>query len=137
MTTTKYPNFDASKSYIGECQVCGQFQVVKKSLMVLHGYKRPGDGQIDGRCPGENHVPFELSCEVAKAHRAFLVDREIPNQNILLAKLSDPKLQDLTISVADGYYANHRGWGYKKETRYKFINIGPGYVHVKGAENDW
>lgn len=50
---------------VGTCQCCfGQFVV--KGTMVFHGYKRPGDGQTYGCCPGVDCVPFELACERTK-----------------------------------------------------------------------
>lgn len=37
----------------GVCQFCGHSQVVGDGVvLVLHGYTRPGDGYIFGRCPG-------------------------------------------------------------------------------------
>lgn len=36
----------------GICQFCGHSQVVDHKVLVLHGYKRPGDGIVYGRCPG-------------------------------------------------------------------------------------
>lgn len=36
----------------GYCQYCGHEQVVKDGVLVLHGYKRPGDGYIFNECPG-------------------------------------------------------------------------------------
>jgi hypothetical protein len=133
---TTYPNFDPSKSYIGECQVCGAYQVVNKGLMVLHGYKRPGDGFIMGRCWGEEHVPFELSCEVAVAYHKQLVDVTLPEDLTRLKILHDPALAVLDVLIPDGYHAAH-GRTYRRETKYKIITIAPGYVHKKGAENDY
>lgn len=36
----------------GHCQFCGNSQVVSGGKLVLHGYTRPGDGQVWGECPG-------------------------------------------------------------------------------------
>ena len=50
------------RRYVGECQICeGQFKV-QDGRVVLHGYKRPGDGYIIGECFGRNEPPYELSC---------------------------------------------------------------------------
>lgn len=48
----------------GTCPCCfGQF-VVKHSVMVLHGYKRPGIGYIIGNCPATRRFkPYEVSSE--------------------------------------------------------------------------
>lgn len=43
----------------GVCQFCGNQQVVKDGVLVLHGYQRPGWGSIFGRCPGAGHQPLQ------------------------------------------------------------------------------
>jgi hypothetical protein len=50
------------KRFRGICQFCGNSQVVSSGLiiLVLHGYKRPGDGQIWGRCPGVDLQPLNI-----------------------------------------------------------------------------
>lgn len=137
-TAATYPNFDASKSYIGECQVCGQFQVVKGGTLVLHGYNRPGNGYITGRCWGELHVPFQLSCEVAKDFHKHLVEKAIPGAVAHLAALKSPALAELEITVNDGYYARgNRGWNRALQAKTKIVTINPGYVHTKNAQNDY
>jgi len=42
----------------GSCQFCGHSQVVDRKVLVLHGYKRPGDGMVYGRCPGVDLHPL-------------------------------------------------------------------------------
>lgn len=42
----------------GACQFCGNSQVVDSKVLVLHGYKRPGDGYVYGCCPGMNLKPL-------------------------------------------------------------------------------
>lgn len=59
------------------CPVCfGMFKLVPKTKkgkdktmpgMVLHGYKRPGTGWIEGNCFGQDWPPFELSSEGTQA----------------------------------------------------------------------
>lgn len=45
----------------GTCQVCfKQFKVPDGKLIALHGYQRPGDGAIHGRCWGAQYAPFEF-----------------------------------------------------------------------------
>ncbi len=134
---TTYPNFDASKSYIGECQVCGSFQVVNKGHLVLHGYQRPGDGAINGRCWGETHVPFELSCEVAKEFHKRLVEQTLPAAYVRLNKLQEPGLDQLMVSIANGYTTVYTSRFSHRETVTKMVVIHPGYVHEKMAENDY
>lgn len=54
----------------GSCPVC--FQNVKlapnTNTIVLHGYKRPGYGQVQGKCFGVGFLPFELSSEGCKEY---------------------------------------------------------------------
>jgi hypothetical protein len=48
-------NQEGRTRYRGHCQFCGHLQVVKSLVngaMALHGYQRPGWGQVYGRCPG-------------------------------------------------------------------------------------
>ncbi len=119
----------------GICSCClGRF-VVQGQDPVLHGYKRPGDGYIMGRCWGENHVPFELSCNVAKDWLKNLVEKVMPMAQDRLVELQTPGLDTLVIRVADGYYPSQR-WGHR-ETKFKLVTIAPGYVHVKNADNDY
>jgi len=42
----------------GSCQFCGHSQVVDSKVLVLHGYNRPGDGMLIGRCPGVGLRPL-------------------------------------------------------------------------------
>ena len=56
------------RRYVGNCQVCeGDFKTTKGGLVALHGYKRPGDGYIRGRCPGENALAYERSRDLIPA----------------------------------------------------------------------
>lgn len=48
---------DLTTRYIGNCQICEGEQKLHDGRMVHHGYKRPGDGQIDGDCPGVHADP--------------------------------------------------------------------------------
>lgn len=71
----------------GVCQVCGASQVAESGTfcttqkgmddkllivgaydraMVLHGYKRPGDGSTYGRCPGVGHAPLNLEKRITE-----------------------------------------------------------------------
>lgn len=57
-----------TEDFIGTCQACfGEFKVNENSHhIVLHGYKRPGDGYIIGNCRGTDHLPFEYGYELTK-----------------------------------------------------------------------
>jgi hypothetical protein len=70
------------------CPACfGMFKLTPKTKhgsdksmpgMVLHGYKRPGTGYIDGNCFGQDWPPFELSPEGTKA---WLKKLEVTEKN--------------------------------------------------------
>ena len=50
------------KRFLGECQICeGKFKTTADGHVALHGYKRPGDGHIRDRCPGEGSFAYERS----------------------------------------------------------------------------
>jgi hypothetical protein len=59
--------------FTGTCSVC--FTGIKlrnrrgspHPIIVLHGYQRPGIGYVNGRCPGVDFPPFELSSEGTEA----------------------------------------------------------------------
>jgi hypothetical protein len=77
--------------YRGICQCCGNDQVVdtdrlddavphyiegvknptfnaeQVGTLVMHGYKRPGDGYLVGRCPGAKHAPLNASKRLTEA----------------------------------------------------------------------
>jgi hypothetical protein len=44
----------------GVCQCCGGSNVVDGGVMVLHGYTRPGDGYVIGRCPCVGDAPLNV-----------------------------------------------------------------------------
>ena len=57
-----------STRFLGHCQYCGgEFKLAGSRpgayAVVLHGYKRPGDGNIHGHCLGTDHAPWETTCE--------------------------------------------------------------------------
>src|SRR5262245_43138099 len=43
----------------GTCQVCGGTYKIVRGFISLHGYKRPGYGEIHGKCFGSRCLPFE------------------------------------------------------------------------------
>lgn len=109
----------------GICQAClGEFHVHAKK-MVLHGYKRPGTGYIEGDCVGVGEAPYELSCELQKklvaSSRAKIADLQ---KNI--DKLSSPTFAG-NLFVDGAYNPKIRGydqvevgpsdhrWNYKRE----------------------
>lgn len=55
--------------YVGTCAVCARFIKIQKGVLVHHGYKRPGDGQIQGDCFAVGMTPHEVSSSTAEAYR--------------------------------------------------------------------
>lgn len=49
---------------LGQCQLCEAEFKLHGGCLVLHGYTRPGDGQIFGRCQGIGHLPYQQSCDL-------------------------------------------------------------------------
>lgn len=87
--------------HFGICQAClGEFHV-HGSKMVLHGYKRPGTGYIEGDCEGVGHPPYELSCELQKVLVARYRKR-IADLQGNIDKLSSPKFAEPL--MVDGPY---------------------------------
>src|SRR5271157_2183951 len=78
--------------YIGNCQICEGDQKLHDGLMVHHGYRRPGTGYIVGDCPGVGEVPYEVSCELIKAHVARL-KVYVKNRKAYLAALQSGRVK--------------------------------------------
>lgn len=57
---------EGRERFRGVCQYCGNLQVVQDGVMVLHGYERPGDGMVYGRCAGVGHRPLNHSDVLTK-----------------------------------------------------------------------
>ena len=57
---------------VGNCQICERDQKLHSDLLVHHGYTRPGDGYTHGSCPGVDHPPYEVSCDLVKRYKADL-----------------------------------------------------------------
>lgn len=88
----------------GTCPVCfGNFKLTPKSKegterdlpgMILHGYKRPGQGYIIGNCFGQDWPPFELSCAGTKAWREVLLRME-KGQEASVARLKSGEVEEV------------------------------------------
>lgn len=56
-----------------ECQICERNQCISsKGLMVLHGYKRPGYGFIEGSCFGVGHVDYSKGTDALELYATEL-----------------------------------------------------------------
>lgn len=70
----------------GSCPVC--FQNIKaRPEIVLHGYKRPGTGQVHGNCSGMGYLPFEVSVKGTKAYLDEVLERQLKDAKEYLKKL--------------------------------------------------
>lgn len=59
---------------VGTCPVCEhQQKITPRGAMVLHGYRRPGDGSIEGDCFGVGLPPYEVSSEGCVKYQDVLV----------------------------------------------------------------
>lgn len=83
-----------SKNPEGLCQVCFRTYRVQRACISLHGFQRPGDGYLYGRCPGAKYAPFEVSCERTKEYLSMLRAEEA-RRVADLNNLQAPDLQSL------------------------------------------
>jgi hypothetical protein len=58
----------------GHCPVCDSLQRLRNGDMVLHGYERPGWGEVVGRCSGVGYPAYELSPAGCIAYKAEVAD---------------------------------------------------------------
>lgn len=82
----------------GHCCHCGGVFKLKRGLMVLHGYERPGHGWINGSCSGVGTVPYEVSPEELPKIRAA-VERFRLEQQSFLNRLHSGDVTELTDKV--------------------------------------
>lgn len=85
MTTTRF---------LGHCQICEQEQKLHKGVLVHHGYKRPGWGEIVGDCYGVAFLPYEMSCELLKEYLPKVVS-QLEGQHDFLTKLTSGQVTHL------------------------------------------
>lgn len=50
------------------CQICERAIKANTGLVAHHGYKRPGQGWQTGSCPGARALPWQVSCDLLRAH---------------------------------------------------------------------
>lgn len=84
----------------GECQICENRQRLRDGFLVLHGYRRPGYGHVEGDCPGTGALPYERSCELLKQYAAGL-RREIPLARKRLHDLAGGAIVQITTFPKD------------------------------------
>jgi hypothetical protein len=83
----------------GSCPCCfGNFKLKPRvgalPTIVLHGFKRPGWGSVQGRCIGVGFAPFELSPEGTK-HLRTALESSLTSQEVYLSKLQSGEVTTL------------------------------------------
>jgi len=87
----------------GSCGACFENIKLEPSrssdlpVMVLHGYKRPRTGHVEGRCPGENMPPYELSPAATKSELALLKS-QYEHTLDYLTHLKDGSIDEFSVS---------------------------------------
>jgi len=88
----------------GSCPCCfGNYKLKGSSgsqhpTIVLHGFKRPGWGQVFGSCYGVNFPPFELSPDGTK-HLVKILDERLDGLKEHLQKLRAGRVTELYVPV--------------------------------------
>ena len=119
------------KSLEGTCGACLNRQKLDpRGRMVLHGYQRPGQGWIIGRCPGVARQPWEISPEGGVAYLDGLkhVLSSVQREEHLFVH---NEVEFLTITDYSRYIPAK--FGGRKRGGYEQINIGPADPRWKAA----
>lgn len=93
----------------GTCAVCQGTFKVRDGKMVLHGYQRPGDGYIDGRCWGEGAVPWELSPEAAESFLHTILRPNLARLDASLAQYVGGAVTSITRPKGRSHEERRRG----------------------------
>lgn len=118
-TDEHVPAAERTREGTGTCPVC--FRNVKLSgpgLVVLHGYKRPGYGMTEGKCPGVGYPPFELSVKGVAAYLNQLTHM-IAEEEAMLAKLRSGDVTELFVfrnNRRERVTPEHRNWQFFLQT---------------------
>lgn len=83
----------------GTCPFCFRNVKLRKGLIVLHGYKRPGWGEVYGRCAGVGWEPYERSPEGTKKYRTEVERRK----KDLVARIEEVSSDDFKGKLVDPY----------------------------------
>jgi hypothetical protein len=87
---------DTVTRQVGECQICEHTQKLQGGRLVLHGYKRPGEGHVYGDCPGTGAEPYEVSCDAIKSYQRSLIERTLPSLEARIADIDSGKVTKVT-----------------------------------------
>lgn len=87
------PSAQRTRDGTGSCPVCFQnIKISSSEMMVLHGYKRPGHGQVHGSCFGVGYPAFEVS---VKGVVAYLNQMILPSIKRIQSNLDGLKSGDI------------------------------------------
>ena len=101
-TATNTTATETATRFVGCCQICeGEQKLTTSHGMVHHGYKRPGDGEIHGDCPGVHAVPYEVSCDLIKTYLAS-VQSQLATLEARLVALKAGEVTHLTETKSRG-----------------------------------
>jgi hypothetical protein len=108
----------------GSCMICcAPFKLDKDGDLVLHGYKRPGYGWIEGRCLATGMLPWEKSPDHLQAYRPIIV-AHLERARAWLAKLREGKVENFHRMVSD--YSKPRNKDYSQPQMTVTVNRGDG-----------
>lgn len=116
---------DAAENYVGTCQICfGSYAVNGKNATVyLHGYRRPGHGSTEGRCPGEGGAPFEIGKVLTESFRDR-TEASVKHLSKLLAELKAGPIE-LQVEVPDfDKPVRIEGWRRVQPTKHVVVHPG-------------
>lgn len=103
----------------GTCPCCFTRYKIRNNKMVVHGYSRPGWGEIEGRCFGAGHPPFEVSAEGSVALKEVF-NSQIPVKEARLRDIRSGTLTELWVaptssfSRSKGYMLNPGDMGWER-----------------------
>lgn len=92
-------------THTGSCGVCCQNikmeALGKRQVLVLHGYRRPGDGSAHGECFGRGYPPHELAPDAARDFLKKVLIPQRDNTQKALENLQTGKISKICIRQPD------------------------------------
>lgn len=76
----------------GTCQICGRQHKIVRGKIALHGYQRPGTGEVHGKCWGAGYPAFEIDRERLRWYIADVLRADLARWEKSLARYLDPDL---------------------------------------------
>ncbi len=103
----------------GTCGVCeGNFKREADGSLHMHGFTRPGDGMLHGRCFGVGYQPHEISVDAARDYLARALRPYLAEWKVALSNLKSGKVDTLSV----------RKWNYEtRQDEWKTITAADGY----------